>query len=84
MLRPGRERFERFPDLDQHSVGQFWSLAYAGRALWIGTNRHAICRREEDGTLARYQANAPDPAALPDDTIYSLLSGPAGHVWVGT
>lgn len=84
MLGPGRERFERFPDIDQHCEGQFWSLAYAGKALWIGTNRHGICRREEDGTLVRYQANAADPAALPDDTIYSLLSDPEGHVWVGT
>jgi ligand-binding sensor domain-containing protein len=32
MLGPGRERFERFPDLSERCEGQFWSLAYAGKA----------------------------------------------------
>jgi signal transduction histidine kinase/CheY-like chemotaxis protein/streptogramin lyase len=84
MLPPGRERFQRFPDLEAGCEGQVWSLAYAGKSLWIGTNRHGICRREENGTLVRYRADPADPARLPDDTIYSLLADPQGRVWVGT
>ncbi len=84
MLPPGRERFQRFPELETACEGQVWSLAYAGKSLWIGTNRHGICRREENGRLVRYRADPADPASLPDDTIYSLLADPQGRVWVGT
>jgi signal transduction histidine kinase/CheY-like chemotaxis protein/streptogramin lyase len=84
MLGPGRERFERFPEVDERCEGQLWSLAYAAKSLWIGTNRHGICRRDEDGTLLRYRADPADPHSLPDDTIYSLLTDPQGRVWVGT
>ncbi len=84
MLGPDRERFQRFPDLDDVCDGQFWSLAYAAKSLWIGTNKFGICRRGEDGTLRRYRADPADPGALPDDTIYSLLTDPQGRVWVGT
>ncbi|MCC7632669.1 hybrid sensor histidine kinase/response regulator [Stenotrophomonas rhizophila] len=84
MLGPGRARFERFPELNARCEGQFWALAYAAKSLWIGTNRHGICRRGEDGSLVRYQADPADPRSLPDGTIYAMLSDPQGRVWVGT
>ena len=84
MLGPDRERFEQFPDVARRCEGQYWSLAYAGKALWIGSNAHGLCRRDEDGTLTLYRADPADPASLPSDTIYSLLSDAQGRVWVGT
>ncbi len=84
MLGPGRARFERFPELNARCEGQFWALAYAAKSLWVGTNRHGICRRGEDGSLVRYRADPADPRSLPDDTIYAMLSDPQGRVWVGT
>ncbi len=84
MLGPERRRFERFADVNARCEGQFWSLAYAARSLWIGTNQHGICRRGEDGRLIRYQADPGDPRTLPDNTIYTLLTDPQGRVWVGT
>ena len=84
MLGPDRGRFQQFPDISVHCEGQFWSLAYAGEALWIGTNAHGICRRDEAGNLVRYRADPADPGSLPSDTIYTLLSDPQGRVWVGT
>ena len=84
MLGPDRTAFVRFPGLNEACEGQFWSLAYASRSLWIGTNQHGVCRRSEDGTLVNYQADPADPRSLPDNTIYSLLSDPQGRVWIGT
>ena len=84
MLPPGRDRFRRFPEVDARCEGQFWSLAYAGKALWIGTNAHGACRRDEDGRLTRYQADRDNPAALPDSTVYAMVSDPRGRVWMGT
>ncbi|WP_425533129.1 ATP-binding protein [Stenotrophomonas rhizophila] len=84
MLAPGRAAFQHFTDLNARCDGQFWSLAYAAKSLWIGTNRHGICRRGEDGSLVQYHADPNDPTSLPDDTIYTMLADPKGHVWVGT
>jgi len=84
MLAPGRAAFQHFTDLNARCDGQFWSLAYAAKSLWIGTNRHGICRRGEDGSLVQYHADPNDPTSLPDDTIYALLADPTGQVWVGT
>ena len=84
MLAPGRAAFQHFTDLNARCDGQFWSLAYAAKSLWIGTNRHGICRRGEDGSLVQYHADPNDPDSLPDDTIYTLLADPNGHVWIGT
>ncbi|WP_145479556.1 hybrid sensor histidine kinase/response regulator [Stenotrophomonas rhizophila] len=84
MLGPDRERFQQFPDISVRCEGQFWSLAYAGKSLWIGTNAHGICRRDEDGSLVRYRADPADPASLPSDTIYTMLSDAQGRVWIGT
>ncbi len=69
MLAPGRAAFQHFTDLNARCDGQFWSLAYAAKSLWIGTNRHGICRRGEDGSLVQYHADPNDPTSLPDDTI---------------
>ncbi|WP_315386707.1 ATP-binding protein [uncultured Stenotrophomonas sp.] len=84
MLGPDRKHFQQFPDISVRCDGQFWSLAYAGKALWIGTNSHGICRRDEDGSLVRFRADPADPGSLPSDTIYSMLSDQQGRVWVGT
>ena len=84
MLDTTRERFHRFPELDDQCEGQYWSLAYAGKALWIGTNKWGMCRREEDGRVTRYRAVPDDPDSLPDNSIYAMVSDPQGRVWVGT
>ena len=84
MLGPDRERFQQFPEVDAQCEGQVWSLAYAGKALWIGSNHHGLCRREENGRLVKYRADPADPGSLPDDTIYTLIADPQGRVWVGT
>lgn len=84
MLDAKRERFHRFPELDTECEGQYWSLAYAGKALWIGTNKWGLCRRDEDGRVTRYRAVPDDPGSLPDNSIYAMVSDPQGRVWVGT
>ncbi len=84
MLDHARDRFRRFPELDGQCEGQYWALAYASKALWIGTNKYGVCRRDEDGRLTRYRAVPDDPGALPDDTIFAMVSDPQGRVWVGT
>ncbi|WP_313456593.1 ATP-binding protein [Stenotrophomonas sp.] len=84
MLDPARKRFRRFHDVDATCEGQFWSLAYTGKALWIGTNAYGLCRRDENGQLVRYRHDPADPDSLPDDTIYSMVSDPDGRLWVGT
>ena len=84
MLGPDRRAFVRFPELNEACEGQFWALAYTAGSLWIGTNQHGLCRRSEDGTLRRYQADPADPGSLPDNTIYSMLADPQGRIWIGT
>jgi signal transduction histidine kinase/streptogramin lyase/ActR/RegA family two-component response regulator len=84
MLPPERDHFRRFHEVDAYCEGQFWSLAYAEKALWIGTNAHGLCRRDEDGRLTRFRSDPDDARTLPDNTIYAMVTDPQGRVWLGT
>ena len=65
--------------------GQFWSLAYAAQ---VAVDRHQPARHlpaQRGRHAGAVPAPTPDdPRSLPDNTIYTLLADPQGHVWVGT
>lgn len=84
MLDAARGSFRHFPQVREHCPQQIWSLAYAEQALWIGTSGSGLCRMDESGQITRLAGEPNDPHSLPDDTIFALLGGKDGQVWVGT
>ncbi|WMJ71404.1 ATP-binding protein [Stenotrophomonas sp. 24(2023)] len=82
-LGADREHVEVFNSVNERCHGQFWTLAYAERSLWIGTNAHGVCRLHEDGRLEVFQ-HAGTGGGLPSDTVYSSLVDDRGRLWVGT
>ncbi|MEE7548773.1 histidine kinase, partial [Xanthomonas sp. Kuri4-1] len=84
MLDRRRSGFARFDTVDRSCDSPLWSLAYAQHALWIGSSESGLCRRGEDGRVTRFRARPGDPAALPSDTIYSMLTDVRGRLWIGT
>ena len=83
-LDADRVRFRTFDGIDAQCQGQFWTLAYAGDALWIGTSTHGVCRLDEAGRLQVFQHDPSDASGLPSDTIYSSLVDGQGRLWIGT
>ena len=79
-----RTGFQRFPKLEAACPQQVWALAEIEQELWVGSSGSGICRMHRDGRVSRYQHVRGDPFSLPDDTIYSLLAGRGGSLWVGT
>ena len=79
-----RDRFTRFDAVNGECQSQFWTLAYADDALWIGTSGHGVCRFGEDGSLRFFQHDPARSGGLPSNTIYSSLVDAQGRVWVGT
>ena len=84
MLDANRQRFTRFAELEAICKHQVWALAMQGSDLWVGTSGSGICLLHADGRISRYQHQPGDPRSLPDDTIYALLPGKDGSMWVGT
>ena len=83
-LDADRERFRTFAEVDSACLGQFWSLAYADDALWIGTSTHGVCRFGEDGSLRVFRHDPAQPGGLPSNTVYSSLVDAQGRLWIGT
>ena len=84
MLDANRQRFTRFAELEAICKHQVWALATQGTDLWVGTSGSGICLLHADGRISRYQHRPDDPRSLPDDTIYALLPGKDGSIWIGT
>lgn len=84
MLDAGRSRFTRFAALEKVCTEQVWALAEHGTDIWVGSSGDGICLLHADGKVSHYQHRPGDPGSLPDDTIYSLLAGADGSVWIGT
>ncbi len=84
MLDSERRQFTRFAALEQRCSEQVWALAEHGRDLWVGTSGSGICLLHDDGTVSHYQHQPDDPHSLPNDTIYALLAGADGSIWIGT
>lgn len=84
MLDANRQRFTRFAELEAICTQQVWALAAHGTDLWVGTSGSGICLLHADGRISRYQHQSEDPRSLPDDTIYALLAGKDGSMWIGT
>ncbi|MGG6343965.1 ATP-binding protein [Stenotrophomonas indicatrix] len=83
-LDADRERFKTFESVTEGCQGQFWTLAYAEDALWIGSSSHGVCRFGEDGSLRHFQHDPAQPGGLPSNTIFSSLVDAQGRLWVGT
>lgn len=83
-LDADRERFKTFDAVNGPCLGQFWTLAYAGDALWIGTSSQGICRFGEDGSLRFFKHDPARADGLPSNTIYSSLVDARGRLWIGT
>lgn len=83
-LDADRERFKTFESVTEGCQGQFWTLAYAEDALWIGSSSHGVCRFGEDGSLRHFQHDPTQPGGLPSNTIFSSLVDAQGRLWVGT
>ncbi|WP_369038770.1 hybrid sensor histidine kinase/response regulator [Stenotrophomonas maltophilia] len=83
-LDADRERFRTFEAISEGCQGQFWTLAYAEGALWIGSSSHGVCRVGEDGSLRHFRHDRAHPGGLPSDTVYSSLVDAQGRLWVGT
>lgn len=83
-LDADRERFKTFDSVTEGCQGQFWTLAYAEDALWIGSSSHGVCRFGEDGSLRHFQHDPAQPGGLPSNTIFSSLVDAQGRLWVGT
>lgn len=83
-LDADRERFKTFDAVNGPCLGQFWTLAYAGDALWIGTSSQGICRFGEDGSLRFFKHDPARTDGLPSNTIYSSLVDARGRLWIGT
>jgi signal transduction histidine kinase/ligand-binding sensor domain-containing protein/ActR/RegA family two-component response regulator len=83
-LDADRERFKTFDSVTEGCQGQFWTLAYAEDALWIGSSSHGVCRFGEDGSLRHFQHDPAQPGGLPSDTVFSSLVDAQGRLWVGT
>ncbi|WP_308812608.1 two-component regulator propeller domain-containing protein, partial [Stenotrophomonas sp. HMWF023] len=83
-LDADRERFKTFDSVTEGCQGQFWTLAYAEDALWVGSSSHGVCRFGEDGSLRHFQHDPAQPGGLPSNTIYSSLVDAQGRLWVGT
>lgn len=83
-LDADRERFRTFDAVNGPCMSQFWTLAYAGDALWIGTSSQGICRFGEDGSLRFFKHDPARADGLPSNTIYSSLVDARGRLWIGT
>ena len=83
-LDADRERFKTFDTVNGPCMSQFWTLAYAEDALWIGTSGHGICRFGEDGSLRFFEHDPARPEGLPSNTIYSSPVDAQGRLWIGT
>ncbi|KOQ70642.1 hybrid sensor histidine kinase/response regulator [Stenotrophomonas maltophilia] len=83
-LDADRERFRTFDAVNGPCLGQFWTLAYAEDALWIGTSSQGICRFGEDGSLRFFKHDPARADGLPSNTIYSSLVDARGRLWIGT
>jgi len=83
-LDADRERFKTFDSVTEGCQGQFWTLAYAEDALWVGSSSHGVCRVGEDGSLRHFQHDRAQPGGLPSDTVFSSLVDAQGRLWVGT
>ncbi|MBA0363883.1 hybrid sensor histidine kinase/response regulator [Stenotrophomonas maltophilia] len=83
-LDADRERFRTFDAVNGPCLGQFWTLAYAEDALWIGTSSQGVCRFGEDGSLRFFKHDPARLNGLPSNTIYSSLVDAQGRLWIGT
>lgn len=83
-LDADRERFRTFDAVNGPCLGQFWTLAYAEDALWIGTSSQGVCRFGEDGSLRFFKHDPAHLDGLPSNTIYSSLVDAQGRLWIGT
>ena len=83
-LDADRERFKTFDAVNGPCLGQFWTLAYADDALWIGTSTHGVCRFGEDGSVRFFQHDPAQTGGLPNNTIFSSLVDAQGRLWIGT
>ena len=83
-MGPERQAFEVINDISAACEGQFWTLADAENALWVGTSAFGLCRRDETGQLRRFRHDPADPHSLPSDTIFSSVVDERGRLWLGT
>ena len=84
MLDAQRKAFHRFEALEELCTEQTWALAAVEGDIWVGSSGTGICRLHADGHVTQYRHIPGDPSSLPDDTIYSLLRGQDGALWIGT
>lgn len=66
------------PQLPSRFVRALWQDADG--ALWIGTTGGGLVRQSPDGAATRYSI----ADGLGSDTVYSVLGGVSGELWVGT
>ena len=84
MLDAQRKAFQRFQAVEERCTEQVWALASVEGEMWVGSSGTGICRLHADGRVTQYRHVPGDPHSLPDDTIYSLLLGKDGALWIGT
>lgn len=84
MLDAKRQHFTRFAALEKACPQQIWALVGQGADIWAGTSGSGICVLHPDGRVTRHHHLEGDPRSLPDDTIYTLVPGRDGSIWIGS
>lgn len=80
-FRFGRSAPDRIPLPPDPAAPVVVSLAFdAGGALWIGTSKAGLLRRDPGGAYSR----VPVPGLAPDGQVVSVQAAPDGSLWVAS
>lgn len=84
------EYFAKRVSANQHLVSTLSSPAVTAFAeshdgtVWVGTFGGGLNEIMPGGLIRHHRADAADPAAIPGDSVMSLLVDSKDHLWVGT